>query len=264
MISLCLLAMLLPVALSAQTTLRAQTPLRVLTTGDAGRGWEAVGRLDFADGGFCTASLVAPDLVLTAAHCLFDPRSGGKVDITTARFRMGLREDRALVERQIRAGFPHPQYRYQGPQAFDRVTYDMALLQLDRPVRISPVMPFDLGEAPRKGDPLRVVSYAEGREALPSLQARCYVIQKNEGRMITDCDVDHGASGAPVFVMKHGRPQIVGVVSAKARLEGQPVAVVADASLMRHMLTDLRQPGGQRAKMVGGAKFLSVPPSVSP
>ncbi|MGB7242579.1 MAG: trypsin-like serine protease [Sulfitobacter sp.] len=40
--------------------------------GDKNRalGWEAVGRLDTKNGGFCTGTLIAPDLVLTAAHCV--------------------------------------------------------------------------------------------------------------------------------------------------------------------------------------------------
>ena len=34
--------------------------------------WRGVGRLD-SHAGHCTAALIGPDLLLTAAHCVFDP-----------------------------------------------------------------------------------------------------------------------------------------------------------------------------------------------
>ena len=36
--------------------------------------WTAIGRVNRTTGGYCTGALVAPDRVLTAAHCLWDPR----------------------------------------------------------------------------------------------------------------------------------------------------------------------------------------------
>ena len=37
--------------------------LRRLNTGDDGRAWQAVGRLDIGGTGFCTGALIAPNLV---------------------------------------------------------------------------------------------------------------------------------------------------------------------------------------------------------
>ena len=44
--------------------------LQPLATMDANRPFTAVGRLETGNG-FCTATLITSDLVLTAAHCLF-------------------------------------------------------------------------------------------------------------------------------------------------------------------------------------------------
>ncbi|OZA00805.1 MAG: trypsin, partial [Rhodobacterales bacterium 17-64-5] len=71
--------------------------LRRLETPDQIRGWEAVGRVDIAGGGFCTGALIAPDLVLTAAHCVIEP-GGAPVDAGRLTFRAGLADGVALAE----------------------------------------------------------------------------------------------------------------------------------------------------------------------
>ena len=59
------------IALLAATVALAQdTDLKRLDSGADAAGWEAVGRLNIGGTGFCTGALIAPDLVLTAAHSL--------------------------------------------------------------------------------------------------------------------------------------------------------------------------------------------------
>ena len=38
--------------------------------------WDAIGQLETASGNLCTATLIAPNLALTAGHCLLTPPKG--------------------------------------------------------------------------------------------------------------------------------------------------------------------------------------------
>lgn len=260
-----MLAVLLPFGLRAE-----DSRLQALETTDAGREWEAVGRLDVNGEGFCTGSLIAPDLVLTAAHCLYDTRTGGRLEPQSIEFLAGWRNGRASAYRSVRRAIVHPGYVFDGEVSTGRVRNDLALLQLQRPIRNTTVIPFQTDSRPRTGADIGVVSYAHDRSEAPSIQEVCAVLAKREGVLVMSCDVDFGSSGAPVFSFDGGKPRIVSVVSAKGEVAGRRVslgaALAEELELLQAQLSGV-QVGGRLPTGVGrvrvgdgqrssGAKFI--------
>ena len=112
-----------------------------------------------------------------------------------------------------------------------------------------------------------MVSYAKGRAEVPSLEEVCHVMWRESGVLVMSCNVDFGASGAPVFAFAGGRARIVSVVSAKAELGSNKVSLGSDlgaglaalrqrlgAQQQRFLRADEAGTGSGRA--VGGAKFV--------
>ncbi|MEJ6397419.1 trypsin-like serine peptidase [Yoonia sp. 208BN28-4] len=215
---LALMALTLPAA--AQ-----ESRLVTLETGQDSRGWEAVGRLDISGKGFCTAALIEDNLILTAAHCVYD-YDNSLLTADRFTFQAGLRNGRAEATRGVTRFVAHPDYLADGPTArVDGIAMDIAVLELDRPIRHSRVQPFPVAAEPQQGDQVGVVSYGQGREDLPSLQEVCSVLGQNSGAIIMTCDIERGSSGSPVFAVRDGRAQIVSVISAMAAVEGEKVSV---------------------------------------
>lgn len=218
-----------------------------LETSDAGQAWQAVGRLNLGARGFCTGALIAPDLVLTAAHCLYDKDTGARIDDRDIEFLAGWRNGRAEAYRGVRISVAHPDYIYSGAESLDRVAYDLALVALDQPIRLPQITPFATDVRPARGDAVGVVSYAQDRAEAPSLQETCHVLDRAPEIVVFSCDVDFGSSGAPIFALRDGQMKIVSVVSAKADVEGKRVAL---GSVLTNTLDVLQ---GELAKSNGSA-----------
>ncbi|SFP50285.1 trypsin-like serine peptidase [Tranquillimonas alkanivorans] len=168
---------------------------------------EAIGRINIA--GYrtrrmCTGTLVWPDLVLTAAHCLRDPRSGRDFDPARVNFVAGWSQgDYAAHARGVEVLAPS------GAPALAR---DAALVRLPGPVDIAPI---PVAAAPAPGTAVTVVSYARSRPHLPA-RADCTVIRRQGPVFGLDCPAEPGQSGAPVLVRAGEEWRLAGILSARA------------------------------------------------
>lgn len=171
--------------------------------------WGAVGRLNVTGQGFCTGTLVAPDVVLTAAHCVMNRRTGRLVRPDDLHFLPGFRVGSYLAHGQGARVVVMPGY----DRARKTVQLDLALVELREPMPSGvPLARLHVGVHPQSE--FILLSYGFDRSQLLSAQHDCN-FEKRQGPLIfTTCEGVPGVSGAPLFQMVNGRPVLVAVASS--------------------------------------------------
>ena len=196
---------------------------------------QAVGRLDIGNNGFCTATLVSADLVLTAAHCLYDRYTDKRIHLSEFRFHAGLKRGTAASVLRVKRAAIHPNYNRSKKADLRNMRYDVALLRLSKPVDLYNVSSLGIS-SPQLGRDVGVVSYARDRAESALAEGACVMRPRPEGIYVTTCSAGYGTSGAPVVQMQQGLPRVVSVVSAMAKADGEPVSLAVNIS---NILSDL-------------------------
>jgi secreted trypsin-like serine protease len=166
-------------------------------------------------GNFCSGALVAPDLVLTAAHCI-QGNSDTKIVVYDASRTAQLRDVRRVAR--------HPDFNPQGIAA-RRASADVALLQLTQPLS-KPVAALGIPQEPiAAGQSFTIAGIGVTRpgdgKSGGVVRAATLVSTSQPGRLqirLTDpanggLGACTGDSGGPVVQQQSGRATLVGVVS---------------------------------------------------
>lgn len=180
--------------------------------------WAAIGRLNTSTGRHCTATLIARDAVVTAAHCVHDPRTGLRVRPSTLHFLAGYQRGSYIahaIGRSIRVVAPE---RSESAIGVDRIADDWAIVSLAatlsvRPIAVRPTEP-GADTVPR-GSLLRA-GYGQDRPHLLAVHEGCSVKQRLAGGRVwlTDCDATRGDSGSPVLMRRGAAVDLVGITAA--------------------------------------------------
>lgn len=211
----------------------------------AAQGFEAVGRLNKSGTGFCTATLIRPDLILTAAHCVYYSRTKRPIPPDRLHFVAGWRRGEFVAHRRGAHIRIAPGFVFDAPNSEARLRSDIALIELDRPISRDQVKPMPFESAAKKlrlTVPLTHVSYAKDRAHLPSIETGCIVRQEDAQLLLTDCDSNYGSSGAPLLVGQGASLRVVGVTVGVAEIDGLRRTVGVRANVIPALIRNGKKP----------------------
>ncbi|MDB5661583.1 MAG: trypsin-like serine protease [Cypionkella sp.] len=182
----------------------------------------AVGRISYGDtlvpgAAICTGALVAPDLVLTARHCV-EP---ALTTPATIRFAANFSEGHSLAERRG-AEMILPQAGVTENRA-----NDVALLRLEAPIAVDVVATLPIADPALAQwlDGLSLIAYRRDAPDQPQRGDDCELLTTLPGILALSCPVVSGNSGAPILAWDGTEWQIVAVMVAAS--SGRPVRSLA-------------------------------------
>jgi hypothetical protein len=172
----------------------------------------SVGLLSIAGTTQCLGVLIHSDIVLTAAHCLFDSENHGQPIASRIIFSVRAQPNLGIIHREAVSAFVHPNFDKALHTKLRLVRSDLAMLRLDAPIRDGTNIV--AGDTFDSLSDLNIVSFGQAARSCP-------LWGQDQDLLVMKCTLAKGYSGAPVFQTGPQGPKLVSIVSASAEISGE-------------------------------------------
>lgn len=205
--------------------------LQLSISQDARGEWPFIGQVShgYDKLGLCTGTLIAPDKVLTAAHCVVNPDSRRIAPFHRVRFRAGLHDGEEVASSFAARIDVHPRYldalNDKATLPLDLFEYDVALVSLKHPM--PQLMQAHVSMVQDMSGAVSVLGYQKDSKEVLVDYVGCAVILRDPRFLGLSCAVQSGTSGGPVLKQIDGEWQVAGVVVARTGTKRDDIKGVA-------------------------------------
>ena len=206
--------------------------------------WRSIGRLNKLGKGFCTAFLVKPSWVMTAAHCLWNKDTGRFFTPKDLHFLAGYQRATYLAHAQGKDLVINPKFRPGLKASPENMVHDWAFIQLNQPIGnelgyfdISPISAAELKISGRKIQKkntkihIAQAGYSKDFRFVITANTNCRLRQVADFDLFAhNCEVFKGDSGSPVLLISGNSARVIALHVGTLEKEDERIGLAVPAA----------------------------------